>query len=191
MTAIDPERRHDSAHRLAQAHQLIQSGELDGAAEILMEVAADQESPDRAEAAVGLSVVAERLAEELLAEGEPGQAADVLVRALSVDAVADAARLRVLLGIAHLEMACAEFAGAVEDGGDAETGALAIELLARTLPLRGRDADAETVWRYGLDHPDTALAEQVRLRLGRDIRPAVAGEGPERAEGVEQAEGSE
>lgn len=194
MTAIDPGRRQDPAQRLDHAHRLAQAGALDGAAEILMEVAADAESPDRAQAAVGLSVVAERLAEDLLAEGEPGQAADVLARALSVDAVADAARLRVLLGIAHLEMACAEFAGAVEEGGDAETGALAIELLARTLPLRGRDADAETVWRYGLDHPDAALAEQVRLRLERDVRPAVAGGrssgGPDGPGSVEQAGGS-
>jgi hypothetical protein len=31
------------------------------------------------------------------------------------------------------------------------------------------------VWRYGLDHPDEALADQVRLRLGRDVRPAMEG----------------
>jgi hypothetical protein len=170
MTAIDPGRRIDQARRLAE------SGDLDAAASIFADLAADEQAPDRREAAVGLSVVAERLAERLLGEGEPEQAADVLIEALSVAVVADPARLRVLLGIAHLEMACAEFAEAVEsgrDGGDAETGALAIELLARTLPLRGRDADAETVWRYGLDHPDAALADQVRLRLGRDVRPAM------------------
>ncbi|WP_055478568.1 hypothetical protein [Sphaerimonospora mesophila] len=177
MTAIDPGRL-DDAHRLAQAHQLARSGDLDGAAAIFAELAEDPESPDRAEAGAGLSAVAERMAELLLEEGEPEQAADVLVRALSVEAVADAARLRVLLGIAHLELACAEFADAVEEGrregADAGTGALAIELLARTLPLRGRDGDAAMVWRYGLDHPDPALAEQVRLRLGRDVRPAMS-----------------
>jgi hypothetical protein len=173
MTAIDPGRRLEQARRLAE------TGDLDAAAAMFAELAADEEAPDRAEAAAGLSDVAERMAVELLDEGEPAHAADVLLETLSIGAVADAARLRVLLGIAHLELACAEFAGAVEDGrweeGDAETGALAIELLARTLPLRGRDDDAETVWRYGLDHPDRVLAEQVRLRLGRDVRPAMEG----------------
>ncbi|ETK37584.1 hypothetical protein [Microbispora sp. ATCC PTA-5024] len=172
MTAIDPGRRLDHARRLAE------TGDLDAAAAAFAEIA-EEEGPDRTEAGAGLSVVAERMAARLLDDGEPGQAADVLLEALSVEAVADAARLRVLLGIAHLEMACAEFAGAVEEGrweeGDAETGALAIELLARTLPLRGRDDDAETVWRYGLDHPDRILAEQVRLRLGRDVRPVMEG----------------
>ncbi|WP_327045743.1 hypothetical protein OG320_29350 [Microbispora sp. NBC_01189] len=171
MTAIDPGR----PGRLDQAHRLSETGDLDAAAAIFAELAADEEAPDRAEAAAGLSAVVEDMAERLLAEGEPERAADVLLEALSVPAVADRARLRVLLGIAHLEMACAQFAGAVEEGRgpDAETGALAIELLARTLPLRGRDADAETVWRYGLGHPDRALAEQVRLRLGRDVRPVM------------------
>ncbi|MBP2704160.1 hypothetical protein JOL79_10090 [Microbispora sp. RL4-1S] len=179
MTAIDPGRRLDDARRLAE------SGDLDAAAAIFAEIAAGADGTGvddagRAEAAAGLSVVAERMAMGLLDEGQPGQAADLLLEALSIEGVADAARLRVLLGIAHLELACAEFAGAVEEGrwqqeGDAETGALAIELLARTLPLRGRDDDAETVWRYGLDHPDQALAEQVRLRLGRDVRPVLEG----------------
>ncbi|MEZ0070720.1 hypothetical protein [Planotetraspora sp. GP83] len=178
MTAIDP-LQHGLGRRIDQARRLAETGDLDAAAAIFAELAADAGAPDQADAALGLSVVAERMAEQLLAEGEPGQAADVLLQALSVGGVADAARLRVLLGIAHLEMACGEFAGAVEEGrweeGGAETGALAIELLARTLPLRGRDADAETVWRYGLDHPDRVLAEQVRLRLTRDVRPAVPG----------------
>ncbi|KAA9378324.1 hypothetical protein F5972_15755 [Microbispora cellulosiformans] len=173
MTAIDPGR----PGRLDQAHRLSETGDLDAAAAIFAELAADEQAPDRAEAAAGLSAVVEEMAERLLAESEPERAADVLLEALSVPAVADRARLRVLLGIAHLEMACAQFAGAVEEGRgegpDAETGALAIELLARTLPLRGRDADAETVWRYGLDHPDRALAEQVRLRLGRDVGPVM------------------
>ncbi|GII03401.1 hypothetical protein [Planobispora takensis] len=114
------------------------------------------------------SRAAQRLAESFLEEGEAGLAADALLEALEIPEVADVPRLRVLLGIAHLELACAEFAAAVEEGDDAETGALAIELLARTLPLRGRDEDAEQVWRYGLDHADERLAEEVRLRLDRD-----------------------
>ncbi|WP_406315558.1 hypothetical protein OHA77_01550 [Streptosporangium sp. NBC_01639] len=114
------------------------------------------------------SSAAQRLAELLLEEQEAGEAAGVLLEALAVPDVAEVPRLRVLLGIAHLELACAEFAGAIEEGGDVETGALAIELLARTLPLRGRDEDAEQVWRYGLDSADEGLAEDVRLRLNRD-----------------------
>ncbi|MBB4915183.1 hypothetical protein [Streptosporangium saharense] len=252
---------------LETARRLAEDGDLDGAAAILTELAADPEGPDRAQAAVGLAVVlqergdaagarsaaraalatghpefagqaacllarsfeqedqpdqaraawqaalgtgnaacvplahmglarlatgpqeaeealraalatgepeisslaAQRLAEILIEEGEAAEAAGVLVEALSVPDVAEVARLRVLLGIAHLELACAELTGAVEEGGDAETGALAIELLARTLPLRGRDEDAERVWRYGLDSADEELAEGVRLRREREV----------------------
>lgn len=93
----------------------------------------------------------------------------MLLEALSVPDVAEVPRLRVMLGIAHLELACAEFSGAIEEGGDVETGALAIELLARTFPLRGRVEDAERVWRYGLDSADADLAAEVRLRRGRDV----------------------
>jgi len=112
---------------------------------------------------------AQDLAEYLLAEGRAGEAAEVLVRALDLPEVADAARLRVLLGIAHLDAACDQFAAAIEEGSDAETDALAIELLARTLPLRGRDDDAEAVWRYGLEHEDERLAHEVRLRWDRGL----------------------
>lgn len=114
------------------------------------------------------SRAAQRLAEFLLEEGDAGEAAEVLLEALSVPDVADVPRLRVMLGIAHLELACAEFSEAVGEGGDVETSALAIELLARTLPLRGRDEDAEQVWCYGLDSTDEELADEVRLRLDRD-----------------------
>lgn len=113
------------------------------------------------------SRAAQDLAEFLLEEGEAGEAADVLMQALDTPGVAEAPRLRVLLGLAHLDMACGQFAGAVEEGSDAGTDALAIELLARTLPLRGRDADAEAVWRYGLEHADEHLSHEVRLRLDR------------------------
>ncbi|GGS76850.1 hypothetical protein GCM10010156_39570 [Planobispora rosea] len=252
---------------LETARRLAEDGDLDGAATILAELAADAEGPDRAQAAVGLAAVLQErgdvpgaraaartalatghpefapqaacllarsfeaedrpdqaraawqaalglgnpayvpvahlalarlaageeearealraalatgdpeiapqaalwLAELLLADGEAGQAAQALLEALEIPEAVDGPRLRVLLGIAHLELACAEFTAAVEDGGDAETSALAIELLARTLPLRGRDEDAERVWRYGLDHADEQLAAEVRLRLDRDI----------------------
>lgn len=161
MAAIEP------VGQLDEARRLYETGQFDAAAAIFAAVAADEQAHERAEAAAGLAEVAERMAEILLADGEPGEAADLLIEALSVPGVADPARLRVLLGIAHLELACAEFAGAVESGPDADTAALAIELLARTLPLRGRDGDAETVWRYGLEHADQTLAAQVRERLDR------------------------
>lgn len=161
MTAIDSGRQIDEARRLYDA------GDLDAAAAIFATLASDAAGPDQASAAVGLSVTAERMAQILLEENAPAEAADLLLQALAVPGVADAARLRVLLGIAHLEMACAEFEVAVEAGPDADTAALAIELLARTLPLRGRDADAETVWSYGLDHEDADLAAQVEMRRDR------------------------
>ncbi len=109
----------------------------------------------------------QQLADLLIERGEPGEAAEVLLDALEDASGDDVARLRVQLGIAHLELACAEFAGAVEDGGEAPTSALAIELLARTLPLRGRADDADQVWAYGMDHEDETLASEVRLRYDR------------------------
>ncbi|MCG5213693.1 hypothetical protein [Streptosporangium sp. KLBMP 9127] len=115
------------------------------------------------------SRAAQWLAERLLEDGEPGEAAEVLLHALRTPGIEDAARLRVLLGLAHLELACAEFAEAVEESPEPETGALAIELLARTLPLRGREEDAERVWAYGLEHDDLDLAAEVRLRHAREL----------------------
>jgi tetratricopeptide (TPR) repeat protein len=110
---------------------------------------------------------AQQLADLLLEREEPGEAADVLLDALEYASGDDVARLRVQLGIAHLEMACAEFAEAIERSGEPQVSALAIELLARTLPLRGRDDAAERVWEYGLDHENETLAAEVRLRHGR------------------------
>lgn len=251
---------------LDTARRLAESGDLDGAAAILAELAADPDGPDRAQAAVGLAVVleergdaegaraaartalatghpeyaaqaachlaqgferegraeqaraawqavlgvgtptyvplahlalarlagdpaeaekelhaaieagdphigahaAQRLADLLLEQGEPGAAADVLIDALEAAPAEEVAGLRVQLGIAHLELACAEFAESVECGADPQTGALAIELLARTLPLRGRPDDAERVWSYGLHHENPTLAAEVLLRRQRD-----------------------
>lgn len=110
---------------------------------------------------------AQHLADLLLDRGDPAAAADVLLTALETAPGPEGPRLRVQLGIAHLELACAELATAVEEGGDPGTTALAIELLARTLPLRGRADDADHVWSYGLNHPDPTVADEVRLRHAR------------------------
>ncbi|MFG1946987.1 tetratricopeptide repeat protein [Nonomuraea sp. NPDC048826] len=129
--------------------------------------------PDGPEGDMGAPVAearvhaAQQLADLLIEREEPGEAADVLLDALEHASGEDAARLRVQLGIAHLELACAEFAGALEEGGEAQVSALAIELLARTLPLRGRDDAAGQVWAYGLEHQDETLASEVRLRYER------------------------
>ncbi|MEV4328903.1 hypothetical protein AB0J37_42270, partial [Microbispora rosea] len=122
MTAIDSGRRSD---RLDHARRLAESGDLDGAAAIFAELAADEDAPDRGEAGEGLSVVVERMAERLLEDGEPERAADVLLEALSVSAVADPARLRVLLGMAHRSPR-ADVSGvpdsASADSGEGDTG---------------------------------------------------------------------
>ncbi|GAA3600004.1 hypothetical protein GCM10022419_099990 [Nonomuraea rosea] len=112
---------------------------------------------------------AQQLADLLLEHGQAGAAAEVIMDALEFAEAQDVPGLRVQLGIVHLELACAEFAETVEDvAADPQTSALAIELLARTLPLRGRPEDADQVWSYGLNHEDTALSAEVRLRYHRD-----------------------
>ncbi|MEV0146892.1 MULTISPECIES: hypothetical protein [unclassified Nonomuraea] len=150
---------------LALARLAVQAGALDEGEASLREAGAAAVAAGDDETAAH---AAQQLADLMLERGEPGEAAEVLLDALEAAPAEVAPRLRVQLGIAHLEMACAEFAGAVEDGADAGTSALAIELLARTLPLRGRDDDAAHVWAYGLDHEDETLAADVRLRRDRD-----------------------
>jgi tetratricopeptide (TPR) repeat protein len=112
------------------------------------------------------------LAQRLLERGEPARAQRILAAGLKLidrDAAPYAhARLAVALGIAHLDQAIGSFGAALGDEpSDAEVGPLATELLARTLPLRGRGAEAAQVWRRGLADPATAA--QVRARLRRDF----------------------
>ncbi|MFF4615738.1 tetratricopeptide repeat protein [Nonomuraea jabiensis] len=146
---------------LALARLATAAGDLD---EVEKELRAAMESGDPG---VGARA-AQELADLLLEHGEPGAAADVLLDALEEAPAEEVPGLRVQLGIAHLELACAEFAETVEYGADPQTSALAIELLARTLPLRGRADDAGRVWSYGLEHEDETLAAEVRLRYHRD-----------------------
>lgn len=85
--------------------------------------------------------------------------------ATTADTAADPAAL-VAEGMGYLDQAIAAFSQACETG-DADIFPLAVELLARTLPLRGRDADAARVWQQGLEDPDPAVETAVRARLRR------------------------
>src|SRR3569833_1483477 len=123
-----------------------------------------------AQIAAEAGAAAHDLALRLLDCGEPGRAQRALDGALDVlDRKQDPqahARLAVNLGIAHLEQAIAAFGSVTPtDDADPEVVPLAVELLARTLPLRGRDEAAQEVWRRGLD--DRVLGEHVRARLRR------------------------
>jgi hypothetical protein len=112
------------------------------------------------------ATAAHDLAQRLLEDGEAAAAQRILDHARAGGA--GDARLAVSLGIAHLDLAIAalrEAAGAE----DPEVTPLAVELLARVLPLRGRERDGQRVWRHGLDSPDGRIAEGVRARIRRDL----------------------
>ncbi|WP_141575687.1 lipopolysaccharide assembly protein LapB [Actinomadura sp. WMMA1423] len=115
------------------------------------------------------------LAQRLLERDEPARAQRILTAGLKLIDRAAApyayARLAVALGISYLDQAIGAFGAALgEEPPDPEVGPLATELLARTLPLRGRGAEAGEVWRRGLADPGTA--GQVRARLRRDFGDA-------------------
>ncbi|WP_433469701.1 tetratricopeptide repeat protein [Spirillospora sp. CA-128828] len=115
------------------------------------------------------------LAQRLLERGEPARAQRILTAALKLidreTAPYAYGRLAVALGISYLDQAIGAFGAALgEDPADAEVGPLATELLARTLPLRGRGGEAAEAWRRGLADP--GIAGQVRARLRRDFGDA-------------------
>ncbi|TDD76609.1 tetratricopeptide repeat protein [Actinomadura darangshiensis] len=112
------------------------------------------------------------LAQRLLERGDPARAQRILTAALKLIDRGTApyayARLAVALGISYLDQAIGAFGAALgEEPADPEVGPLATELLARTLPLRGRAGEAGEVWRRGLAEP--GIAGQVRARLRRDF----------------------
>ncbi|MCQ0011738.1 tetratricopeptide repeat protein [Actinomadura madurae] len=83
------------------------------------------------------------LGQRLLERGDPARAQRILAAGLRlIDRGAAPyayARLAVALGISYLDQAIGAFGAALEeDPSDPEVGPLATELLARTLPLRGR-----------------------------------------------------
>jgi len=82
------------------------------------------------------------------------------------DAAAVDAAAQVADGIAHLKQAIAVFTQAA-GSADSDIVSLAIELLARTLPLCERDEESAWAWQHGLEHPDPAVAAAVRQRLRR------------------------
>ncbi|CNG10677.1 Uncharacterised protein [Mycobacterium tuberculosis] len=130
------------------------------------------------EAAVGTGdaeygpLAAHDLAQRLLERGDPARAQRILAAGLRLIDRAAAphayARLAVALGISYLDQAIGAFGAALAaEPPDPEAGPLATELLARTLPLRGRGAEAGEVWRRGLADP--GIAPQVRARIRRDF----------------------
>ncbi|MCP2343595.1 hypothetical protein [Actinomadura rupiterrae] len=119
-------------------------------------------------------LAAHDLAQRLLERGEPARAQRALTAGLKLidreSAPHAHSRLAVALGIACLDQAIGAFGAALGAAGeptDSEVGPLATELLARTLPLRGRDGEAREAWRRGLTDPATAA--QVRARLRREF----------------------
>ena len=96
-----------------------------------------------------------------LAEGDPPEEDPA-----GADAHAAGAAARVAEGIAHLEQAVAAF-GEAAMSAEADVVPLAVELLARTLPLCERDEESAWAWQHGLEHPDPAVAAAVRRRLRR------------------------
>lgn len=118
-------------------------------------------------------LAAHDLAQRLLEQGEPARAQRALAAALRLidrDAAPYAyARLALAIGVAYLDQAIGAFGTALsaEDAeSDPEVGPLATELLARTLPLRGRATEAGAVWRRGLAVPGVEGEVRARLRRG-------------------------
>src|ERR1700749_75806 len=85
-------------------------------------------------------------------------------------------------GMGHLDQPIAGFSQGCESG-DSGIAPLAVELLARTLPLRGRDNDAALVWQRGLEDPDPVVSTAVRTRLRRAFGGDGAGTPPPRWSG--------
>ncbi|TDQ53388.1 hypothetical protein [Actinorugispora endophytica] len=141
-----------------------------------------QQALDAAADPAAVAETARDYAERLLARGAAAEAADVIAQGLRAR---ESPALRVLLGAVHVESAIAEFGAAADgaDGLDAGTAAVAHELLARLLALRGDPGAAERVWRDGVAHRDAEVAAGVRSRLRRGFLEPDA-------EAVEQAGGA-
>ena len=132
----------------------------------------------------------------LLDDGDPAAAQRVFADVAGRFPEADAARLWAGLAISHLEQAIGALGRAL-DGDDPEVTPLAVELMARVLPLRGHDEAAAGVWEHGLGHADPRVADDVRARLRRGFgvdlpgpaEPGEAAAGAETGGGTEDAGG--
>ena len=115
-------------------------------------------------------VAAHDLAQRLLERDQTARAQQVLAAALRTTPPEGYAyaRLAVAMGLTHLEQAIGAFSAAVGATDAPDIAPLAVELLARTLPLRGRDEEAAEIWRRGLSDP--LLSDQVAARLQREPR---------------------
>jgi len=136
-----------------------EAGDSD-AADAHWRAAARTDDPDYA------PLAAHALGSRLLDEGDAPAAQRIFAEVAERMPERAAARLRTGVAISHLEQAITALGGAL-DADDPGVTALAIELLARTLPLRGDDDAAAGVWEHGLNHSDARVAGDVRDRLRR------------------------
>ncbi|HLU98852.1 MAG TPA: tetratricopeptide repeat protein [Thermobifida alba] len=116
---------------------------------------------------VAVAEAARDRAERLLERGAADEAAEAVARGL---AARETPALRALLGAVRVEQAIAEFDAAVaQDSGEDDPASVAVarELLARLLAVRGDAETAERVWHDGLGHRDGRVAALVRARLRR------------------------
>ena len=122
------------------------------------------------------ALAAHALGARLLDTGDPAAAQRVFADVAGRLPAGDAAPLWAGLAISHLEQAIGALDRAL-DGDDPEVTPLAVELMARVLPLRGHDEAAAGVWEHGLGHADRRIADDVRARLRRGFGIDVSGAG--------------
>jgi TolA-binding protein len=111
-------------------------------------------------------LAAHALGAKLLDDGDPAAAQRVFADVAGRVPAETAARLWTSLAISHLEQALGALGRAL-DADDPDVTPLAVELMARVLPLRGHDDTAAQVWEHGLGHADPRVADDVRARLRR------------------------
>lgn len=119
-------------------------------------------------------LAAHALGARLLDQGDAAAAQRVFADVAGRVPPQEGARLWTSLAISHIEQGIAALGRAL-DAGDPEITPLAVELMARLLPLRGQDDTAAQVWEHGLDHAVPQVAEDVRARLRRGFGIDEAG----------------